>query len=50
LCKEEENVAADEEEHLAILTSLPELQADELSNAIPTHGGLKFGKRKSKER
>jgi hypothetical protein len=46
---QEEDNAATNEDHLRILTALLQLQADELSNAIPTHRGTEFGTSKDKE-
>jgi hypothetical protein len=48
--QEEENAVDEEEEHLTIIAALPQLQADELSNVVPSRGGSKLGRRKTKER
>jgi hypothetical protein len=48
--QEEENVADEEEEPLTILAVLPQFQAAELSNVVPTHGGSSFGRSKASER
>jgi hypothetical protein len=45
LLQEEENAAADQDEHLTILTALLQMQADNLCNATSTHGGSKFVER-----
>jgi hypothetical protein len=45
----EDNDVVDEEEHLTILASHLQLQADKPSNVFPTRGGSKLGIRNAKE-
>jgi hypothetical protein len=46
--EEKAKAAADEGEHLTILTYLPQLGAYQLKNVAPSLGGLKFEREKYK--
>ena len=50
MLKEEGVIASKEDENIAILTCLLQLQADEEANAAPKRGGLSFGRKKTKPR
>jgi hypothetical protein len=50
LLQDEENVAANQDEHLTILDALLQMQSNGLRNAALTRGGSKSGRRKIKER
>jgi hypothetical protein len=46
---EEDNVTANDEEHLTILVCLLQFQADKLHNAAHACGGSKSGRRNTKK-
>jgi hypothetical protein len=48
--QKEKNASTVQEEHLAIIAALLQMQADDLRSVACTRGGSKFGRRKSKER
>jgi hypothetical protein len=48
--QKEKNASTDQEEYLAIIAALLQMQADDLRSVACTRGGSKFGRRKSKDR
>ena len=50
LMEEEADIEAEEEENMAILACLVQLQAEEAANAEPKHGGSNPGRMKTKPR
>jgi hypothetical protein len=48
--QEEENAADDEEEHLTIIAAPSATPSRRVSNVVPTRGGSKLGRRKTKQR
>ena len=48
--EEESDIESEEEENMAILACLVQLQAEEAANAEPKRGGSKPGRRKTKPR
>ena len=50
IMEEEADIDAEEDEHLAILACIAQLQADEAACAEPKRGGSHLGRRKTKQR